>query len=259
MIDTHVYLSRWPFRRLPGDETLALVARLRENGVVQAWMGSFEALLHRDVTGVNARLTADCRDHGDDLLIPFGTINPTLPGWQDDLKRCVAEHDMPGIRLHPNYHGYHLDEAVFAEFLDRAGESRLIVQLVVRMEDDRTQHPFVRVPATDLAPLAELLATRPELRVVLSSALRSPSDATLAKLTKSQAYFDIATLEGISALQRLLKIMPHERLLLGSMFPLFYLESAVLKLRESEIGHAAEEAITRGNAARLLHSRSPAS
>lgn len=259
MIDSHVYLSRWPFRRLPDDETPGLLARLRENGVAQAWTGSFDGLLHRDVTGVNDRLAADCRDHGDGRLIPFGSINPMLPGWQDDLKRCVAEHDMPGIRLHPNYHGYRLDEAVFAELLDRAGESSLIVQLVVRMEDDRTQHPLVRVPATDLAPLTELLASRPELRVVLSGAIRSATDATLAKLTKSQVYFDIVTLEGIAALQRLLKIFPHERLLLGSMFPLLYLESAVLKLRESQIGHAVEEAITRGNAERLLHSRRPAS
>ena len=34
IIDTNVNLSRWPFRRLAGDETADLVARLRQRNVV---------------------------------------------------------------------------------------------------------------------------------------------------------------------------------------------------------------------------------
>ena len=45
LIDTNVTLSRWPCRRLPLDETPALVARLRSQGVKQAWAGSFDGLL----------------------------------------------------------------------------------------------------------------------------------------------------------------------------------------------------------------------
>src|SRR5690349_15363341 len=52
LVDVNVYLSRWPFRRPPGDETPALVAELRRQGVEQAWAGSFDAPLHRDVAGV---------------------------------------------------------------------------------------------------------------------------------------------------------------------------------------------------------------
>ena len=61
IVDTNVNLSRWPFRRLPGDETSDLVARLRKRNVAQAWAGSFDGILYKDIGGVNARLVVDCK------------------------------------------------------------------------------------------------------------------------------------------------------------------------------------------------------
>ena len=106
--DTNVSLFRWPFRRLPLDETDALVRKLRSLGISEAWAGSFEGILHRDIASVNQRLADACRVHRE--LIPIGSIDLELPGWEDDLNRCIDAQKMPGIRLHPNYHGYTLDD-----------------------------------------------------------------------------------------------------------------------------------------------------
>jgi predicted TIM-barrel fold metal-dependent hydrolase len=238
---------------LPLDDTPALVGKLRSQGVKQAWAGSFDGLLHKDIASVNARLAEDCRKHGRSLLVPFGSVNPVLPAWEDDLRRCQEEHKMPGIRLHPNYQGYKLDEPVFAKLLDVARERGLIVQLVVTMEDERTQHPLMRAPHVDVAPLVALLVSRPDSRIVLLNWSRGVSGAPLAKLSAApQVHFDIATLEGVGGVANLLKQVPADRVVFGSYAPFFYFESALLKLKESALSESQLSAIRADNARRLL-------
>jgi predicted TIM-barrel fold metal-dependent hydrolase len=176
-----------------------------------------------------------------------------LPDWEEDLRRCHEDHKMPGIRLHPNYQGYKLDDPVFARLLDLAAERGLLVQLVVTMEDERTQHPLMRVPHVDVAPLLALLGSRSKLRIILLNWSRGVSSSLAAKLSVAgQVYFDIATVEGVGGVSNLLKQVPAERVVFGSYAPFFYFESALLKLKESVLSDAQAKAIRTGNARRLL-------
>jgi predicted TIM-barrel fold metal-dependent hydrolase len=253
IIDVNVSLSCWPFRRLPGDALPGLVDKLRAGGVAQAWAGSFDGVFHKDIGGVNARLASACKKCQPGLLLPVGTVNPMLPGWQEDLRRCCEDYRMPGIRLHPNYHGYSLDMPVFADVLSMAEDRGLIVQLVIRIEDLRMQHPLMQVPDVDVQPLPELIAARPRLRVVMLNALKTfRSDIINTLIGAGQVYFEIAMLEGVGGISRLLEQVPVDRLLFGSHFPFFIWESAALKLRESQLEPVQIDAITRRNAERLL-------
>lgn len=252
MIDVNAYLGRWPFRHLPLEETDRLIAKLTSLGIRRAWVSPFEALLHRDVSGVNARLVGECRKYPE-FLVPFGMVNPALPGWQSDLRRCAEEYGMPGIRLFPGYHGYPLDDPRFEELLDLAGEHRVIVQIAVTMEDDRTQHPLMQVPAVDVKPLPKFLKGRPELNVMLLNAFKTVSRQQAGELAAAgRVSFEIAMLEGIGGVERLLETVPLDRLLLGTYAPFFIPESALLKLQESELGETRRTALASGNAERLL-------
>jgi len=252
MIDVNVNLSRWPFRRLPHDETPQLIEKLLSSGITEAWAGSFDGLLHQDVAAVNTQLVAECRTSSG-LLRPVGTINLRLPDWQDDVRRCVEEHGMHAIRLHPNYHGYDLStpdvDALFALAVDH----QLIVQLAFMMEDVRTHFPLMRVPTLDAAPLETLVRRYPHARLVIlngSGTITPASAATLATL--GEVYFDISHAELIGALDQLVRVVPYERLLFGSHFPFFNLESVFLKFHESELGDAVTRAIQSGNALKLM-------
>lgn len=252
-VDVNVHLGRWPFRRLKGDEPAELVPKLRAQGVRTAWAGSFDALLHRDTAAVNARLAEDCERHGKDLLVPFGTVNPLLPFWEDDLRRCHERHRMPGIRLYPAWHGYGFDLPAFADLLKAAAERGLIVQLALKLEDERTQHPLLRLPPVDPAPLPALVAALPRLRLVLLNYFGVVRSELLPKLAEAgQVHMDIATTEGLDGVAKLLQNVSVERVLFGSHYPFFYYEAAELKLRESKLEPAQVRAIRSENARRLL-------
>jgi predicted TIM-barrel fold metal-dependent hydrolase len=254
MIDVNVSLSRWPFRRLPGDEPEALAARLRGLGVTEAWAGNFDAMLHRDLAAVNARTAETCRLHGGGLLRPIGAVDPTLPDWREDLRRCQEVHKMPGVRLHPNYHGYGLDHPAFAELLDEAGRRGLVVQIALKMDDERHLHPLLKsLPTTDAAPLVALLARPARPKIVLLNALKDLGGQPLRRLLDAgDVWVDIAMLEGMEGLKRLIAQVGADRLLFGSHAPFFYPEAAELKLRESALAPEHAEAIRRGNARRVL-------
>lgn len=251
MIDTNVHLFRWPFRRIVGDDPAELVMRLQGKGVKQAWAGSFEALLCRDVSGVNARLAAACREHGPSFLIPFGCVNPKSPDWEEDLRRCQEEHRMIGIRLYPNYHGYSLEEPAFARLLSLAANRKMIVQIALSMEDTRTQFPLMLVPPVNPGPLAQLFPQLPQLKLVLLNAGNwSEEDSPDFQRIRSacNVYFDIAMNEGVGGLDRLIAATSPTRVVFGSHYPFFYFESALLKVRSADLSHDQQHAVYEGNA-----------
>jgi hypothetical protein len=198
-------------------------------------------------------LAEDCRSERRVQLVPFGSVNPRLPDWEEDLRRCAEDHRMPGIRLHPNYHGYRLDEPLFSQLLDLAAGRRLIVQLVVRMDDVRVQHPLMRVSDVDVKPLGELLRTRPNLRLLLlncQATLRGADPQQLA--TNDRCGVDMAMQEGVGGVAGLVRTMGPTQVFFGSHLPLFALESAILKLREAGLDEGPRRAVEYENAQRWL-------
>lgn len=252
LIDCNISIGHWPFRLHEGQETSSIPSqcqRLRDKGMTQGWAGSIEGIFQRDVFLANAVLRDRCEEYSNGLLLPAFTINPALPSWENDLSRLPILFDFRAIRLHPNYHGYTLDDPRFLRLLEAAAEAKFLVQLVVQMEDERTQHPLMRVPPVNLKPLPAALKKVPNARVMVLNANRAMS---MTALQDCPVWLDFAMLEGVGGIEGLLKDWPLEKLVFGSHAPLFYWEAAKLKLQESDLSPGQLAAITHDNATRCL-------
>lgn len=250
IIDSNISLFHWPFHRLPLDETDKLVKKLRSLGIHAAWAGSFEGVLHRDMAGVNQRLAEECKKHPE--LVPIGSVNPALPDWKEDLRRCIEIHRMPGVRLHPNYHGYALDDPRFAELLELSAKAGRFVQLAAAMEDARTQYPLLQTPDVDLTPLPAVMNRIKAAKVqILNVRPRSPLLSQLAKTPG--IYFDTARVEGTDGIPNLVKSLPRGRVLFGTHAPFLIPEAALIRVHESNLlDEAALKDVLSGNAEKVM-------
>lgn len=261
IIDTNVNLFNWPFRALKYRDTKALVAKLRKHRVIEAWAGSFEALFAKDMSGVNARLAAECREHGPGFLLPFGSVNLAWPDWQEDVRRCQEVHKMPGLRIYPGYQPFDLEHPEMESLVKMTAERGLVLQVVFGMEDPRVHHPIINVGPVSFTPLLKAVAGTANAKLELlhfSGAVRGEGLAQF--LMQTNAVMDISRLESNGAVGQVLGAVPGtlssrvpvERLLFGSHAPYFPLETALLKLVESPLDAQQLQAIMQGNARRLL-------
>ena len=261
IIDTNVNLFDWPFRALKYRDTKALVAKLKKHRVIEAWAGSFEALLSKDMSGVNTRLADECRTQSPGFLIPFGSVNLAWPDWQEDVRRCHEVHKMPGIRIYPGYQPFDLDHPAMESLVRMIAERGLILQVVFGMEDPRVQHPIINVGPVTFAPLLKVVQSTPNAKVELLHFSGSSQGEDLSIfMTKTNTGMDISRLEGNGAVGRMIGSaqglpsarVPVERLVFGSHAPYFPVETAILKLIESPLDVQQLQAIMQGNARRLL-------
>jgi uncharacterized protein len=261
IIDTNVHLFDWPFRKLKYARTDALVAKLKKHRIVQAWAGSFEAVLQKQLDGVNRRLADECRTRGQGMLIPIGSVNPAWPDWDEDLRRCHEQYGMPGIRLYPAYHGYAFDHPEFARLIAEAAKRGLLAQIVLRLEDERIHHVATNIPALNAGPLVDVLKKVSNAKVqLINSAGPLLGNNVPALVRDTQATFDIAATEGNGGVGKLIEgknysyrgAIPVDRLLFGSHAPFFPCESALMKLFESPLTLEQLQKLMSANARRLI-------
>jgi len=261
IIDSNVHLFEWPFRKLKYARTDALVTKLRKHRITQAWAGSFEVVLNKQLDAANRRLAEECRARGGGMLIPIGSVNPAWPDWDEDLRRCHEQYRMSGLRLYPAYHGYALDHPEFTRLLAEAAKRGLFVQIVMRLEDERVHHFATNIPPINVAPMLDAMKKVPQAKLQLINSAGPLLGNNVAALVRdTQITFDIAATEGNGGVGRLIEgknpsyrgAIPAERLLFGSHAPFFPCESALMKLFESPLSLEQLENLMNANARRLI-------
>ena len=261
IIDTNVNLLEFPSRRFKYGNTRSLADKLGQHRITKAWAGSFESLLHKDIDGVNARLFEECKVNGGGVFLPFGTVNITIPDWQEDLRRCHGTYHMRGIRVYPIYQAFELDHPDFLKLVQQVAARGMILQIVGDIEDIRHIHPIVNVRGLNFEPLVDIMKKVSNAKVQLIYWNNRIGGLLPRLVAETNVMFDISRIEGNGQVGRMIegdpwsgtaKPVPVERLTFGSHAPYFPVETNILKLFESPLTLEQMNLIMNGNALRYL-------
>jgi len=159
-----------------------------------------------------------------------------------------------GIRILPNYHGYRLWDPCAEELLTLAREHNLIVQVFVRIVDERWQHMHF-TPAVDVGQdIAYLISMFPKNKVIVSgTSIAELRSLTSALKAHPALYADISRVRGpVFALDNFAETMPLQRILLGTLWPVQIMEASVWEITTSTLSAQHQRAILYDNAAAIL-------
>jgi len=200
-------------------------------GVRQAWVSSLEAVFRSDYLDCYRELVGRVRQVGRRLK-PALTLNPSYPGWEEDLAGALSIAKPVAIRLHPNYHGYALTDERALGLLRRSAKLDLPVLVAVRLQDERLHHPACQVPAVPVKQIIEAKRQVRGLRLIATMVRAAEAETLLAT---SGISCDISGCQQRAMVAKLTARFGAERVLFGSGYPLQYLNTAVWVARDATL------------------------
>jgi predicted TIM-barrel fold metal-dependent hydrolase len=181
-------------------------------------------------------------------LVPFCTVAPREPGAAAELRRCVTELGMRGLKLHPWLQGFHPLEASVEPVCREA--ARLGVPVLLH---DGTP------PYSTPLQIAQLAARHPDVRFVLGhGGLHDLWPEAIAAVRRHANVYACMTSLTPRTMTRLIDALPADRLLFGTDAGLARIEDHGYarerwdELRALGLDAATERAIVADTPAALL-------
>jgi uncharacterized protein len=247
LIDTNVNLGVWPFTYTPDRTAAELLKHLRASGINRALVSHLAAVFQPDPMPSNRTLFAAVKRTP--ALVPVPVINLRLGNWREQLDACVTAK-VKAVKLLPNFHNYSLGAPVVDEFVAVLAKTKLRLVINFRFEDERHRYFGLNVKGTPVADVQDLLKRQPKLHPLLAGIYRPE----LKDLAKACANFsaEISFCEWHNTLEDLLKVVPPQRLMLGSCTPMLSTRGEVDKLRCAHLPAKTKELIGSANAIRFF-------
>ncbi len=241
IVDFSAYIGHWPFRPLRHNTAAGLVKLMYRHGIDKAFVSSLNSIFYKNAHAGNEELHKQLRRHRD-RLVPCGVINPTYADWEHDLKTCIDDFGVAGLRLYPNYHNYTLRDSACAELVDAATGRGLVLCVPMRVTDTRQSSWLFRVPEVSKADAAGLVKRFPNARFVLLNGAGYTS-CTLGQASNglpANYWIGISRLSAVmqDETRTLMDNLGSDRLLFATGMPMKSPEPPVVKL---QVLHATKQ------------------
>jgi len=255
IIDVNAYLGHWPFRQLRYNTAEKLIELMDKNGIDKAVVSSINAIFYKNCQSGNEELAAQTKEHRD-RFIPFATLNPMYPGWEEDFDRCVEEFGMRGIRMFPHYHNYELTDDASLRLIHEATLRGMPVSIPIRVVDRRQRHWLDSARDLSLSEIEEIIKQCPDTNFILTNGI-GWEDGQLAQnefFKSCNFLIEISRLTSVlqESIPRLLDALGPTKLAFGTGIPFKYPHPAMLKMEILTASEAVKERIYWQNIAEIL-------
>lgn len=243
IVDAHTHMNGASVSGIDTYGPESFVALMDHNSIDKAWVFTLDGL-YFDPAPHNDLLKAFCAA-APERLIPFCTIHPRYPNAVAELRRCVLELGMKGLKLHPWAQAFSPTDP----FMDAIGEELSGLGIPVIFHDGTP-------PNSAPMQIAHFAMRHPRVPVILGHAGLHDlwKEAVFAAEHFANIYLQPSGMPPFG-LARAVKQIPIERFLFGSdagfgdpYWQPFQLE----KVRSLNLSAEEERLFLGGNAERLL-------
>lgn len=253
MHDASVFVGHWAFSPAPAITATDLITRLRAAGITGAAFAPVEAVLAPEPMAANHRLFAElaAAQSAGFRAVAVPIIDPSLPGWEDDFAACLEAGGpmVRAVKIVPNYHNYALDLPAVGTLARECSARDIGLCVQVRMEDERSHHPLMRIPAVPPAAVAVLAGAHAALSLLVCGAYMAELTAYRACPTVG---VELSFVESGFLLRDALASLDADRLLLGTHAPVHMIATSVAKLSSDDLNADVRARIGTGNFARFF-------
>lgn len=191
--------------------------------------------------------SADVNKNG---IIAFGSVHPEYEGWKDELRR-IKSLGLKGIKLHPDYQLFYVDEERMFPIYELAAELGLIIVFHAGL-DVGLPPPYHCTPER----LVKVVKAFPGIKTVAAHMGGfSYWDRVEEFLVGQDIYLDTSYSFGwISNEQakRIIKNHDYKKILFATDSPWTDQKEEISRLKDLDLGADIESAVLGGNAAKLL-------
>jgi Predicted metal-dependent hydrolase of the TIM-barrel fold len=191
-----------------------------------------------------------CAEIQSDELIPFGSIHPDYNNWKSELERLM-KLGIKGIKLHPDYQKFYVDDPKMYPFYDQATNMKFIILFHAGI-DIGLKPPYHCTPER----LLKVINSFPNgIFVAAHMGGYKYWDEVEELLVGKSVYLDTSMGIGKMSDSQAIRIINNhgpERIMFGTDSPWTDQTEEIAYIKGLGLGKAAEDAILGGNAERIL-------
>ncbi len=244
-MDLNCYCGNWPFFRVRYN-TIEKIAELHSRcGIEGGFVSSCEAIFYQDPYEAEVQLATalECTPYMHAMI-----VNPTIPGWKDDLARAVKNLNIRAVRLMPGFHGYDLDDPVLDQVCDSLRAYRLPLILTLRIRDERTAW-MVSARKIPVEEIAVFLDKHKDIVTLLGCARVKETIALKPQFEgRSNLFADVSGFKDSNyAVENVGQNIGCEHIVYGSSAPLLEMQSTTIIVDKAKLPEETRAEIFSGN------------